>query len=253
MADELWRDPPAEPMLSDAEVHVWRAALDPPPERLAALAQVLSAEERRRADRFYFERHRRRFTAARGVLRSILAAYLRVQPQTVEFAYGNWGKPGPAESLAAQGLSFNLSHSGELALLALTRHRPIGVDVESVQRKSDLEGIARYSFSSRENATLLALPADERPAAFFRCWTRKEAFIKATGQGLSFGLDAFDVTLAPGEPARVLEIRGRSTEAADWSLRELAPGPGYAAALAAQGPLGELTCWQWPADKLPSR
>jgi 4'-phosphopantetheinyl transferase len=247
MSDDLWRDPASQLMLSGAEIHLWRAALDPSPDQLTTLAQVLSPEERKRADRFYFERHRRRFTVARGVLRSILARYLQVQPETIEFVYGNWGKPSLAKSMAAEGLSFNLSHSGELALLALTRHRPIGVDIEWVERKLDIEGVARYSFSAQEVAILLALPAQEQPAAFFRCWTRKEAFIKATGEGISFGLDAFDVSLAPREPARLLEIRGGSTEAADWSLRELAPGPGYEAAVAVEGAVGDLACWQWPA------
>ncbi len=212
------------------EVHVWRVDLDGVPE--GAVASSLSADERERAGRFRFERDRRRFVVARGVLRRLLGRYLDREPARVRFGYGPRGKPFVA---AGGGLRFNLSHSAGLALLAFGWRREVGVDVERVRPVPEAEDIARRYFSRWEEAELRRLPAGERQAAFFRCWTRKEAFVKATGDGLSRPLDGFDVTLAPGEPARLLRLAGEPAAGHRFWIEDVSPGRGFAAALAVEG------------------
>jgi 4'-phosphopantetheinyl transferase len=219
------------------EVQVWLADLDRLPD--AALAGSLSADERERGRRLRFDRDRRRFVAARGLLRGLLARHLGLEPGRLRFRYGATGKPFLA---GADGPRFNVSHSGGLALLAFAWGREVGVDVEQTRPVPEAETIARRYFSAREAAELARLPGSEREAAFFRCWTRKEAFIKATGEGLSRPLDAFDVTLAPGEPARLLRVAGEPEAACRYWLEDLSPGRGYAAALAVEGGPARVVC-----------
>jgi 4'-phosphopantetheinyl transferase len=224
------------------EVHVWRAPLSISDPERADLLATLSPDERARADRFHFDRDRAHFIAGRGFLRAILGAYLDVAPRALVFDYSPHGKPRLATG--AGGLRFNLSHSHDLALCAVALDRELGVDVEYIQPRLE-EGIAERFFSRREVAALRSLPAEAQSAAFFACWTRKEAYVKAHGQGLSLRLDRFDVSLAPGEPAALLRTEDDPAEAMRWSLRELVPGPGYAGALAAEGQTWRLRCWQW--------
>ena len=196
---------------------------------LARFAVQLSAEERARAERFYFERDRRSFIAARGGLRTILGGVLQTPPAELEFAYGERGKPrlsGPR----GERFFFNLGHSGEWALLAWTRAGEIGADIEKMRPVT--EGLAERYFAPEEAAALRALPAGEQEAGFFRCWTRKEAYLKALGSGLALPLDSFVVSLAAGEPAALLAVRGVPDEAAKWRLEHLEPAPGYCAAIA---------------------
>jgi 4'-phosphopantetheinyl transferase len=229
------------------ELHVVVLDLDVPAPALARVAALLSSDERDRAARFAFERDRRRFVAARGGLRSILGACLAGDPARITFAYGRHGKPVLAGAFADTGVCFNVSHSDALGLVALTRGREIGVDVECVRPLRDAAAIARRFFSPRETASLLSLPEDQRERAFFDCWTRKEAFIKATGEGLSRALDAFDVSLRPGEPARLEHVEGDPGEADHWSLLSLAPASGYASAVALRGQIEDVTCGLWAA------
>jgi 4'-phosphopantetheinyl transferase len=216
---------------------VWATALERPPGALERLGRLLIDDETARAERFVFARDRRRFVVARGVLRELLGAYLGCPPGEVRFVYGPAGKPALAPPLAAAGLEFNVSHSGELALYAVGLHRPLGVDVEQVRELDELEALAERNFSSAERRALLALPPAERPAGFFACWTRKEAFIKALGEGLSHPLSAFTVSLVPGEPARFVEIGGEAGAAERWTLTTIDVGAGYHAAVAAEGPV----------------
>jgi 4'-phosphopantetheinyl transferase len=209
---------------------VWWARLDRLPPVL--LAGPLSADERERAGRFRFDRDRRRFVAARGLLRLVLGRTLGLDPAGLRFAYGPRGKPSLADG---PGLGFNVSHSGGLALLAFAWDRELGVDVEEEREVKEAADIARRYFSHRESEELLRLPEGERKAAFFRCWTRKEAFIKATGDGLSRALDAFDVTLRPGEPARLLRVEGEPGAKSRFWIEDLRPAPGFAGALAVDG------------------
>jgi 4'-phosphopantetheinyl transferase len=205
----------------------------------------LSEDEGARAARFYFQKDREHFIVARGLLRSILGRYLDSEPSTLRFSYSNYGKPALVGAEEA-ALRFNLSHSGGLALLAVTRGREIGVDLERVRPDFVDDQIAERFFSPREVARLRALPPGVQLEAFFTCWTRKESYIKAHGEGLSLPLDGFDVTLTPGEPAALLSTRGDLREAALWSLRALHPWPGYVAALAVEGHDWQLKTWRWP-------
>ena len=241
MSDAIrWNAPSAPPRLGAGEVHVFAARLDDP---AAAPPPWLSPDERRRAARFHFERDRRRFAAARGILRAILGRYLGLDPSALGFAYGHHGKPALASPSA--GPRFNVSHSGGLALLAFAAEHEVGVDVEQERPVPEMDSIRERNFSARENAELGVLPEAERGRAFFRCWTRKEAFIKAIGDGLSYPLDAFDVTVAPGEPARLLRVGGDPDAARRFHLEGLEPAHGFAAALAVWGRPTRVACFRW--------
>ena len=234
-------------MLGRDEVHVWRARLDRNTSYRQSLQQILTADEQVRAERLYFPKDRQHFVVARGVLRLILSRYLDMEPYQLRFCYNRYGKPGLVTSSGQEALSFNVSHSCGLALYAVTRSREIGIDLERIRRDFACEQIAERFFSPREKATLRALQAKKvKHRAFFNCWTRKEAYIKARGEGLSLPLDQFDVSLAPEEPATLLDMRGDPREASRWSLQELFPGSGYVAALAVEGHGWRLACWEWP-------
>jgi len=240
-----WPSPPARLSLEGEEVHVWLAKLDQPLETLRALRHLLSPDEIHRAERFHFRKDREHFTVARGVLRTILGGYLRVEPTQLHFAYSAYGKPALAGIKDHRTLRFNLSHSHELALYAFTLKRDIGLDLEYRREDFASEQIAEQFFSAREVETLRALPPRLRTEGFFNCWTRKEAYVKAVGLGLSLPLDQFDVSLAPSEPAALLRTGDDERETARWSLRELTPAEGYAAALAVEGHDWQLKCWHW--------
>ncbi len=240
-----WGCPPDALLLGRDDVHVWRATLDETPSRIDGFLHTLAADERTRAERFYFPRDRARFIVARGVQRAILGLYSNRAPQRVSFSYGSHGKPHLACESGAAAIRFNISHSYGVALYAVTRAREVGIDLEFIRGNLEVEQIAERFFSHRETATLRALPTDLRESAFFRCWTRKEAYIKATGAGLSLPLDQFDVSLTPSEPAALLSTQPDPDEAHRWSLQELTPAPGYAAALAVQGHGWCLACWDW--------
>ncbi len=226
----LWPPPP----LPAEAVQVWRVWLDRAPQGVEALWRVLAPDERERAARFRFGEHRRRFIVARGHLRHLLASFLDVAPDAVRFEYGPRGKPALADPFRGSGLGFNISHSHEMALVALARRREVGVDVEHTRRPLELEPLAAFAFSENENQMLRALPGPLQPAAFFACWTRKEAYIKATGDGLAQPLGDFDVTLAPEAPPRLLRVAGKPDEVARWTFHHLEPAPDYVGALAVE-------------------
>ena len=241
----LWGPPPAELALPDNEVHVFCACLDQPASRLQELAQTLSESERIRAERFHFEKDRKRFIIARGLLRTILGCYLDIEPSRVQFCYGSYGKPALAETSGPSALRFNLSHSHFLALYAVTNQREIGVDIEHLRPMREAEQIAKRFFSARENAVFRELPPSQKDEAFFNCWTRKEAYLKAIGSGLAEPLEQIEVTLAPGEPARLLSIPGATHTAERWFLQHLMPASSYVGALAVEGHNWHLECWHW--------
>ena len=194
-------------------------------------SELLSSDERERAARFHFERDRQQYCATRAVLRILLGAYLQTSPHELEFQYSDKGKPALALRQEGSGLAFNASHSGDFALLGFTRCSHIGVDIEKIRDDFDTASIARLFFSAREQDELSRLPADQQHHAFFRCWTRKEAFIKALGEGLSHPLNQFDVSL--GTSGQVsLTTRPEPEEAAHWWLQAVELGPGYEAAFA---------------------
>ena len=240
-----WQPAPAELALAGADVHVWRVALDPPADVVAALASTLSDDERDRAARFHFDRDRIAFTVARGALRTLAGRYLATPPARLAFGYRERGKP---YLTAPVGLRFNVSHSGQRALLCFARDREVGVDIELRRELSDLLALARTAFSPAEYAALCRLPQTAHTDAFFACWSRKEAFIKATGEGVA-QLAAFDVNLAPGEPAQLLRVDGEPPGEPRWSIHDLPAIPDYAAALVVErdgAPL-QLACWDWSA------
>ena len=226
-------------------MHVWRAYLNQGEATRRALWDTLADDERERAARFYFRSDRESFVVARGALRDILGRYLGVPPARVRFSYTRYGKPVLEGGAGRGALQFNASHSHRVALYAVTRSRPVGVDVELVCERNASRDVAERFFSAREVAALRALPAAARTAAFFNCWTRKEAYIKALGEGLSHPLHAFTVSLAPGSPAALLATDGDPAGASRWSLAELSPGPRYAGALAVEGAPPTLRRWRW--------
>jgi 4'-phosphopantetheinyl transferase len=242
----LWIPAPAGLALSPDHVHVWRAILDRPAEAIAYFQQTLSADERARADRYRFDRDRLHFIAARGILRMILARYLLTPADQLQFLYNPYGKPGLSAEGDQDPIHFNISHSQGLALYAFTLGRRIGIDVEYIRQDVPVEDIAERFFSASEATALRAVSVEERHQAFTACWTRKEAYIKGQGLGLSIPLDQFDVALTPGAPAALLSTRHNPPEARRWHLADLPAGPGYAAAVAVEGHHWQLHCWQWP-------
>ncbi|MCL5670567.1 MAG: 4'-phosphopantetheinyl transferase superfamily protein [Acidobacteria bacterium] len=241
-----WRSLPETLMLGSDEVQVWRANLDQTPSQVQSFLHNLAADEQARAERFYFERDREHFIVARGVLRAILGGYLNRAPECLSFCYSAYGKPSLAGESDGDVIRFNVSHSHGIALYAFTRGTAVGIDLERIRFDLAVAEVAGQFFSPQEVAMLRTLPTEEQTLAFFRCWTRKEAYIKARGEGLSLPLDQFDVSLAPGEPAAVLGTQRDPSEASRWSLQELTPAPGFVAALAVAGHDWRLTCWQWP-------
>jgi 4'-phosphopantetheinyl transferase len=246
MSPQHWRLPPERVTLHhNDEVHVWRSLLDLPGEYVHQLAEHLADDERARAARFHFERDRARFIIAHGVLRLILSRYLNDQaPRDLRFTYNAYGKPALDRSATNLDLYFSLSHSRDLALMAVTRGREIGIDVEYVRPDLAEERLAERVFSPGELAALRQLPRQARVEAFFAGWTRKEAYVKGRGEGLSLPLRAFEVSALPGEAAVCMRVSG--VEPVQWSLREICPGCGYVAALAVAGTVGQLSFWQWP-------
>lgn len=229
--------------LPDDEVQLWRVDLESLRADEARWQEVLSPEEASRGSRFHFAGDRQRFVASRALLRTILAGYLTTDPKKLTFAYSKGDKPSLCPAYADRGITFNLSHSGGIALYAFARRRELGIDVEQVRRDFDVEAIARRFFSAYEQEQLADVPAAEKIEAFFRCWTRKEAYIKATGDGLSLPLTQFDVSLAEGNTDALVTTRPDSAEAKRWLLREVAAGAGYIAALCVRGQYWKLNDW----------
>jgi 4'-phosphopantetheinyl transferase len=230
-------------VLAPGVVHVWRIRLDVSDQLAARFEPTLAADERERADRFRTAELRRRFVAGRGALRALLGAYLGIEPALVAFSYGHRGKP----SLANPGVEFNLAHTDDLALCALTVGRAVGVDVERLRPMDDAERIIARYFTSRECLEFLEHPRAERASAFFRGWTRKEAFLKATGEGLAASLDSFEVSLDAGG-ARLLRVGDDPDAARRWSLVDVDVEPGFVAALAVEGPIEAVFVRDWKPE-----
>ena len=250
--------------LADKDIHVWATALAAPANVLEDFARNLSPDETERAKKFKFEKHQNRYIAGRGALRAILGQYLHAPPADLRFAYLTNGKPTLADKFASAGIHFNLAHTGDLALVAVTRLGMVGVDVESVRPVKNVDELIARFFSSRENELFQKVPDHEKPAAFFNLWTRKEALLKATGEGITRSLSLVEVSFLPGEPARLIAISGDAKAGEGWGLRELAPATGFTGAVAVQmgtsniqhrtlnievghgkRPEIEAKCWKW--------
>lgn len=218
--------------IPQSEVHIWMINLDLDDKQVDYQYRVLSVTEKRRAARFHFERHRRRYIVSQGVMRHILSTYLDAEPSDLVYEFGDHGKPALGCVFKTSGLQFNLTHSHEIALFGIVKGVEIGVDVEFFKEMGDINGITTRFFSPTEQAAFFSLPKDKRLQGFYNCWTRKEAFIKAIGEGLSYPLHKFDVSLAPGEPARLIRIETNPEEASRWTLNAFHPTPEYTAAVA---------------------
>ncbi|HSQ23109.1 MAG TPA: 4'-phosphopantetheinyl transferase superfamily protein [Pyrinomonadaceae bacterium] len=240
-AQQTWMRGPLAPVIWPNEVHVWRARLDVP--WSWTFDEALSLEDRARADRFRFESDRRKFCVARASLRLVLGRYLKAKPGRLKLDTGEFGKPYFADQKASQGLRFNLSHSHQLALIAITRDREVGVDVEYIRPNFVTDEVAGHFFSAAEAKELRSLPFELKTQSFFNCWTRKEAYIKARGEGLYCPLDQFDMSLSPGTPAMLLNSRIDSKEVSRWTFQDLFPGPDYAATLAVERGFSRLVLW----------
>jgi 4'-phosphopantetheinyl transferase len=232
--------------LGENQVDIWLIDVAGQEDGVERDRQVLSPDEVRRADRFYFEKDRWRFTKARSAMRHILGRYAGRPPQELAFSYGPKGKPELSGELEKSGIKFNLSHSHELAFLAVTRRLTVGVDIERINPEFATEDVAERFFSANEVRCLQALPSLERADAFFSCWTRKEAYIKALGEGLSVPLDSFEVAFGPQIPAALLAVRFDPGEKTRWSMYDIEAGQGYKAALVVEGKEHRLRHLQWP-------
>lgn len=233
-----WLTPPDMlPALHPHTIHLWHAQLD-----TYANGDILSEEEKARAARFTFPIHRQRFIAARSILRILLSRYLSRPPQDILFSYTPYGKPYLAEN--STGLYFNLSHTQDYALYAISREEKIGVDIEHIKTDRAIEKIAARFFSAYENAQLNQITADKKEAAFFQLWTCKEAFIKAIGEGLSFPLHDFDIALDKETPS-ICQIKGDKSAASAWSILSISTHAQYAAALAIKTRVDYLHTWEF--------
>jgi 4'-phosphopantetheinyl transferase len=229
--EKLWSCAPADSRPPPPDVRVWAAWLDLAGEVIDGLWPTLSTAERERAARFAAQRERTRFVAARGLLRAILGSALDAEPHSVEFRYDAKGKPSLGGALARSGLQFNLAHSGGLAVFAVARDRQVGVDVEQLRQVPELAELVGRYFSTGERAEMQRLTGEETLRGFFRIWTRKEAWLKATGEGITGSLETIDV-LGPSGTEMTCASPPDSSPAPRLRLHDLAPAPGFVGALA---------------------
>jgi 4'-phosphopantetheinyl transferase len=222
-------------ILPEDQVHVWFISLSSLSTCIDRLWGYLSDDEKERAARFRFDRDRDRYIAARGILRQLLGNYLGCKPGQFCFQYGEHGKPELVKSCNENRMRFSLSHSEGYAAMGFCRGREIGIDLEAIRPVTDRDHLADRFFSPAERREFQSLPECHKTQAFFNCWTRKEAYLKALGWGLALPLDSFDVSLRPGDPAQLLKVNGSPDEAKQWELHEIILGKGIAAALAVRG------------------
>jgi 4'-phosphopantetheinyl transferase len=235
-AGDEWNYDTSRIEIGNDELHVWSASLDQDNAAIQELSALLKPDERQKAERYHKAIDRCRFIVARGVLRRILSAYLHIAPYKLQFVYNEYGKPSLSADQNHCDLSFNLSHSNSMVLYAIAGGRPVGIDIEYIREDFATLEIAEHFFSKDEVVALKSLPTDQRTMGFFNCWSRKEAFIKAKGMGVSYPLDRFTVSLAPGETPALLKVDDDELEVARWRMYELTPAAGYAAALVAPTP-----------------
>lgn len=241
------------PELTGQAVHCWSVPLTCAESDLESLQTLLSSDERERADRYRFLLHRRRFIVRRAALRTILALYSGVPACKLSFQVDSYGKLALEALLVNNPLYFNLSHSDELAVVAVSRSGPLGVDIERIRPLSDFEAIATQYFSPAEQAALLHLPAEQRLLAFYRCWTSKEAFIKALGLGLQFELNRFNVSVSPTDPPALLSVDNDPQKARLWCMTDVALEEGYMGAFVSAKPPEEMFYCRWVLPSLASR
>jgi len=239
---------PKRIVLGRQDVHVWRAVLDVAADTRARLERLLSGDELQRAACFHRSQDRERFILARAFLRDALSAYVQTEPADLQFAVTPAGKPRLRGRGAGTPVQFNLSHSDAIALLAITADRPVGIDIERVRRDIEHDAIVRQFFSPTECREYFRLGDEERPSAFARLWTRKEAYLKALGEGMGKPLDSFAVPMAPGAAAESAAFLAEPDADGEWIVFGIDAPPGYEAALATRGQLPRLFSWTWQPD-----
>jgi len=230
-----WQSHDQPGLLREDEVHLWIAPLTRPPEKLFYFESILSADEKERARRFRNISDGKRYLIARGSLRRLLGYYVAGAPDRLQFTYDTFGKPSLSGQTSEAVLNFSVSHSEDQALFGFARGRRIGVDLEYIRPDIDVLGLAKGYFSPDEFRRLRRLPASEQCEAFYCVWTRKEAYLKACGEGLSFGLERVEVSLLPAEPAMIRKVPGASNASEHWTLKHLSPAPNYLGAAAVEG------------------
>lgn len=238
-----WQHPPRALQLSSRYIDIWRVTLDLPPVRVRKYHAMLSGEELERCARFKSEQRRREFIIGRGMLRMLIGKCLDQDPAVFDFSYSEHQKPYLHETELGAPVGFNLTHSHDLALIALTLGRDLGIDLEYLRYDVEFKALARRFFSKQESQSIEAYSNALLPEAFFACWTRKEALLKALGEGIAFGLRDFSVNVDPRIREVALETHWDPAESTRWSILNLSPGDNYTAAVAASGGKFELRCW----------
>ena len=238
---QVWLKAEDRPSLVEGALHVWQVNLDRSEDELATLAELLSVDERERAGRFHFARDREHYIAGRAILRSILARYLDQAARELVFSYGLRGKP----ALSGVTLQFNLAHSGGVAVIALAREHSVGIDIEQIRIVPNWEGVTNSFFSALERGAIQSVPSIDRLFAFFTCWTRKEAYLKATGDGIGVPLDSFDVSVIPDSLPRLLRVQNAPEETSRWHFHTLPLASEYIGVAAHDGPIETVQHYQW--------
>jgi len=248
----LWPVSPHQVNIEAEEIHLWCASLGDFEEGVFRLEALLAPDERERAGKFHFLSDRRNYTLRRGLLRLLLSKYLTRPPREITFQYGRLGKPELDPDRIRQPIAFNASQSQGLAVYAVSRPGPIGVDVEKVREVPHFEEIANRFFSKREAESLMKLPRESRLEAFFTGWTRKEALLKSTGEGVGERMATVEVTLIPGGVAEILSFKGEAKPLSDWYLHSFSPAPGYLTAIAVKGRPAHVSLWKLPGSWITS-
>jgi 4'-phosphopantetheinyl transferase len=243
--EPLWSAPNKQTQINKGAVHIWRATLDLSSRDIRFFDENLSIDERIKAGHFRFDRDRNRYIVSFGILKSILGLYIGVEPGSVRISYGNHGKPRLSDADGKRNIHFNLSHSEELAIYVFARDYEVGVDIERIRELPEMNQIVDHYFSASERKVFLEMPSDKRRKAFFYCWTRKEALIKAVGYGLYQPLDKFTVPMAAGESASVPFFKGDSKQASSYVIEDFSPAPGYAGAIALEEKASQFQFCQW--------
>ena len=243
----IWQHPPQQPILSNNQVHVWRANLELSTTDIEQLATCLSTDEIARANKFHFPKHRRRFIAARGILRHLLGNYIQLSPNIIEFEYGDRGKPRLATSVADSSLQFNVSHSEEYALYGFTHHHLIGVDLEYLREMKDAVKLAERFFSPREFKLLTSYASEQQREVFFKLWTAKESYLKAIGTGLTNSLASIDISFDQAGNPKLLAIEEDLEATANWVMYPCVPETNYVATVAIKTLTNsqQIDFWNW--------
>ncbi len=242
-----WLPSPDKLSIASEEVHIWQADLNLPWSKIEQLQQTLSPEEQQRADRYRFDRDRQHFIAGRGILRQILSNYVNYNPSKLQFTYSQKGKPSLLTDNFPGKLEFNLSHSRGKALYAIACNRKIGIDLEYI-RPVEVQNLAKRFFCPAEYHALTQLPKPQQEAAFFHAWTCKEAYLKATGEGI-VGLEQVEVSIHCDRPAKIVKIAGNAQAASSWQIEKISINSGYMAALVMQSPGNVIKYWRWTSSQ----